>query len=38
MGLLLEGLAQKKRGLKASGPANFRQTLARMRAWFGKNF
>ena len=38
MGLLLEGVAQKKRGLKAQGPMTFRQILARMRAWFGKNF
>jgi len=38
MGLLLEGLAQKKRGLKVQGPTTFRQVLARMRAWFSKNF
>jgi cell division protein FtsA len=38
MGLLIEGMAQKKRGLKAQGPVTFRQTLASMRAWFGKNF
>ncbi len=38
VGLLLEGMAQKRRGMKASGPTNLRQTLARMRAWFGKNF
>ncbi|MCX7171129.1 MAG: cell division protein FtsA [Proteobacteria bacterium] len=38
MGLLLEGLAQKKRGLKVQGPKSFGQILARMRAWFGKNF
>ena len=38
VGLLLEGMAQKKRGLKAQGPATLRQTVARMRAWFGKNF
>ena len=38
MGLLLEGVAQKKRGMKAQGPMTFRQILARMRAWFGKNF
>jgi cell division protein FtsA len=38
MGLLLEGMAQKKRGLKVQGPVTFRQVLARMRAWFGKNF
>jgi cell division protein FtsA len=38
MGLLLEGVAQKQRGLKIQGPATFKQILARMRAWFGKNF
>jgi cell division protein FtsA len=38
MGLLLEGVAQKKRGLKAQGPMTFRLILSRMRAWFGKNF
>ena len=38
MGLLLEGMAQKKRGLKVQGPTNVRQVLAHMRAWFGKNF
>lgn len=38
MGLILEGTTQKKRGLKVQGPKTFRQILARMRAWFGKNF
>lgn len=38
VGLLLEGMTQKKRGLKAENPTTFRQILARMRAWFGKNF
>jgi len=38
VGLLLEGMAQKQRGLKAQGPTTFRQILARMRAWFIKNF
>jgi cell division protein FtsA len=38
MGLLLEGAAQKQRGLKVPAPTTFRQILARMRAWFGKNF
>ncbi|MBI5922797.1 MAG: cell division protein FtsA [Betaproteobacteria bacterium] len=38
MGLLLEGRAQKLRGLKEPGPKSFGQILARMRAWFGKNF
>jgi cell division protein FtsA len=38
MGLLLEGLSQKKRGLKVQGPKSFSQVLARMRAWFERNF
>jgi len=38
MGLLMEGMAQKKRGLKVQGPTTFRQVLAHMRAWFSKNF
>jgi cell division protein FtsA len=38
VGLLLEGQAQRQRGLKSQGPLTFWQVLARMRAWFGKNF
>ncbi len=38
MGLLLEGLAQRKRGLKVQGPKSFGQVMARMRAWFERNF
>jgi cell division protein FtsA len=38
MGLLMEGVAQRRRGMKVQGPVTFRQILARMRAWFGKNF
>ena len=38
MGLMLEGMAQKKRGIKAQGTRNFRQILAKMRSWFAKNF
>ena len=38
MGLLVEGVAQKKRGLKLQGPTSFKQILARMKAWFSKNF
>jgi cell division protein FtsA len=38
VGLLFEGVTQRRRGLKVQGPVTFRQTLARMRAWFGKNF
>ena len=38
MGLMLEGMAQKKRGQKAQGAKNFKQIVTRMRAWFEKNF
>ena len=38
MGLLLEGVAQRKRGMKSQSPKSFSQVLARMRAWFSKNF
>jgi cell division protein FtsA len=38
VGLLLEGVTQRRRGLKVQGPVTFRQILARMRAWFSKNF
>ncbi|SMB21001.1 ATP-binding cell division protein involved in recruitment of FtsK to Z ring [Sterolibacterium denitrificans] len=37
-GLLMEGLAQKKRGLKIQGPKTFTQVVSRMRAWFERNF
>jgi cell division protein FtsA len=38
VGLLMEGVTQRRRGMKVQGPVTFRQTLARMRAWFSKNF
>ncbi|MDP2751235.1 MAG: cell division protein FtsA [Rhodocyclaceae bacterium] len=38
MGLLLEGVSQKRRGLKAKGPVTFTQTFSKMRDWFSKNF
>ena len=38
VGLLIEGVTQRRRGLKVQGPVTFRQVLARMRAWFSKNF
>lgn len=38
MGLLIEGVEQKKRGLKVQGPKSFKQILTRMKAWFSKNF
>ena len=38
MGLLVEGAAQKKRGQKVQGPKSLKQVLARMKAWFTRNF
>ncbi|MBI3140381.1 MAG: cell division protein FtsA [Rhodocyclales bacterium] len=38
MGLLLEGMAQKKRGIKAHQTRTFKQVLAAMQSWFEKNF
>jgi cell division protein FtsA len=38
MGLLLEGMAQRKRGLKVRDTGSLKGILARMRAWFEKNF
>ncbi len=38
MGLLQEGVSQRKRGMRAQEPMTFGNTLARMKAWFGKNF
>ena len=38
MGLLLEGVAQKRRGIVARETRTFKQVLARMRSWFEKNF
>jgi cell division protein FtsA len=38
MGLLLEGVMQKRRGIVARETRTFRQILARMKAWFQKNF
>lgn len=38
MGLLLEGAAQKKRGVIARETRNFRQVFDRMKSWFEKNF
>jgi cell division protein FtsA len=38
MGLLLEGVAQRKRGLKVRDTGSLKGILARMRAWFEKNF
>ncbi len=38
MGLLLEGAAQRKRGILVRDTQNFKQVLGRMRSWFEKNF
>jgi len=38
MGLVLTGMAQRKRGRKAQGPKSFKQILGRMRSWFERNF
>ncbi len=38
MGLLMEGMTQKKRGIQAHQTRSFRQVLASMKAWFEKNF
>ena len=37
MGLMIEGVAQQKRGQTLPGPNSFKQVLARMKTWFGKN-
>ena len=38
MGLLMEGSAQRKRGILVRDTRNFKQVLGRMRSWFEKNF
>ncbi|MRR49590.1 MAG: cell division protein FtsA [Rhodocyclaceae bacterium] len=38
MGLVLEGVSQRRRGLKIKDTRSARQILGRMRAWFEKNF
>jgi len=38
MGLLLEGLAQKRRGIQAHRTRTFKQVLGNMKSWFEKNF
>ena len=38
MGLLMEGMAQKKRGIQAHRTRTFRQVLGSMKSWFEKNF
>lgn len=38
MGLVLEGAAQRRRGLQARDTRNVKQVFARMKAWLEKNF
>jgi cell division protein FtsA len=38
MGLVLEGAAQRRRGLQARDTHSLRHTFERMKAWFEKNF
>ena len=38
MGLVLEGAAQRKRGIAARETRTFKDVLGRMKAWFEKNF
>jgi cell division protein FtsA len=38
MGLLMEGKSQLDRGIAARQSGSFRQTLARMKEWFQRNF
>jgi cell division protein FtsA len=38
MGLLAEGVVQKRRGIVARETRTFKQILARMKAWFERNF
>jgi cell division protein FtsA len=38
MGLIMEGAAQRRRGLMARETRNVRHTFERIKAWFEKNF
>jgi len=38
MGLVIEGLAQRRRGIMAHETRSLRQILGRMRGWFERNF
>jgi cell division protein FtsA len=38
MGLILEGAAQRRRGIQARETRNMRQVMQRMKAWLEKNF
>lgn len=38
MGLLMEGIAQRKRGMLVRDTRTFKQVMGRMKSWFEKNF
>jgi len=38
MGLVMEGAAQKRRGIQARQTRNVGQVFSRMRSWFERNF
>jgi cell division protein FtsA len=38
MGLVMEGAAQKRRGMQARQTRNVGQVFSRMRSWFERNF
>jgi len=38
MGLITEGIAQRRRGIQARDTQSFRHLFARMKAWFERNF
>jgi cell division protein FtsA len=38
MGLLMEGVAQRKRGMLVRDTRTFKQVMGRMKSWFEKNF
>ena len=38
MGLVMEGAAQRRRGLQARDTRTVKQVFGRMKAWFERNF
>ncbi|HQV08108.1 MAG TPA: cell division protein FtsA, partial [Thauera sp.] len=38
MGLVMEGAAQRRRGLQARDTRSVKQVFGRMKAWFERNF
>lgn len=38
MGLVMEGLTQRRRGMLARDPRNFRQMFSRVKSWLERNF